>query len=144
MSLFDKIIKKEKHSLLLHHLIKLTKISCSKPSDRRKIEEEYCVFSEEWIKWYFFVKVGAKAACLICHETETEFKECNLRCYCQMKHVNFEYNLSKQELQKKANVLSSRLKQQQNVLMQLHLFKGSRQRQVLYWRAKQAIHRSRI
>ncbi|XP_036357567.1 general transcription factor II-I repeat domain-containing protein 2A-like [Octopus sinensis] len=39
----------------------------------------------------------------------------NLKRHFQTKHANFGHNLSKQELQKKANDLTKRLKQQQNV-----------------------------
>ncbi|CAI9729984.1 Hypothetical predicted protein [Octopus vulgaris] len=90
-------------------------MSCSKLSKKRKIEEEYRVFNENWTEKYFFTNVGVKAVCLICSETVAVFKEYNLKRHFQTKHVNFGHNLSKQELQKKANDLTKRLKQQQNV-----------------------------
>ncbi|CAI9717817.1 Hypothetical predicted protein [Octopus vulgaris] len=90
-------------------------MSCSKLSKKRKIEEECRVFNENWTEKYFFTDVGVKAACLICSETVAVFKEYNLKRHFQTKHANFGHNLSKQELQKRANGLTKRLKQQQNV-----------------------------
>ena len=78
---------------------------CSKLSKKRKIEEEWRVFNEQWTERYFFTDVGVKAVCLICHETVAVFKEYNLKRYFQTKQANFGHNLSKQELQKKATDL---------------------------------------
>ncbi|CAI9725739.1 transcription factor II-I repeat domain-containing 2-like [Octopus vulgaris] len=90
-------------------------MSCSKLSKKRNIEEQCRVFNENCTEKYFFTDVGVKAACLICSETVAVFKEYNLKRHFQTKHANFGHNLSKQELQKKANDLTKRLKQQQNV-----------------------------
>lgn len=93
----------------------LPKMSYSKPSKKRKFEDECRVFNKEWTERYFFTDVGVKAVCLICHETVGVFKEYNLKRHFQTKHANFGHNLSKQELQKKATDLVKSLKQQQTV-----------------------------
>ncbi|XP_068209241.1 general transcription factor II-I repeat domain-containing protein 2-like [Palaemon carinicauda] len=90
-------------------------MSDSKPSKKRKIEDECRVFNKEWTERYFFTDVGVKAVCLICHDTVAVFKEYNLKRHFQTKHTNFGSNLSKQELQKKATDLMKSLKKQQKV-----------------------------
>lgn len=63
----------------------------------------------------FFTDIGGKAACLICPQTVAVFKEYNLKGHFQTKHASFGHNLSKQELQKKANDLVKCSKQQQTM-----------------------------
>jgi hypothetical protein len=59
-------------------LLKLTK--------KRKVDHECCVFNEQWTQKYFFVQNKDKAVCLICKDSVSGFKECNIKRHYNAHH----------------------------------------------------------
>ncbi|CAN7937456.1 unnamed protein product [Ixodes hexagonus] len=54
-------------------------MSLSKPSAKRKVEDEKRLFQERWELSYFFTESRDKVLCLICHQTVAVPKEYNVR-----------------------------------------------------------------
>ena len=82
---------------------------------KHKIEDDCCVFNEEWTDKYYFVIIGKKVVCLLCHKSMVVFKEYNLKTHNQTKHADFGQNFTSRERKQKCLELVDKLKKQQNV-----------------------------
>lgn len=62
----------------------------AKESTKRKYEEEYRTFKEEWELEFFFVSSGSgKCICLLCDNVVSQFKRSNLQRHHETKHSKF-------------------------------------------------------
>jgi hypothetical protein len=59
----------------------------SKVSKKRKVDNEYRVFQQEWTSKCFFIEVSGKAVCLVCKESTAVLKDYNLSRHFQAKHA---------------------------------------------------------
>jgi hypothetical protein len=46
---------------------------------KRKVDSECRNFQERWTETYFFIEYKRKPVCLICLDSVSEFKDCNLK-----------------------------------------------------------------
>jgi hypothetical protein len=63
---------------------------------KRKVDSECCNFQERWTENYFFIEYKRKSVCLICLDTVSVFKECNLKWHYNTKHAEKYKNLQGQ------------------------------------------------
>ena len=82
---------------------------------KRKIEDESRVFNNEWTVKYYFIEIGNKAVCLLCHESVAVYKVYNLKRHNQTKHANFGQNFTSEERKRKSQELVNKLKKEQSV-----------------------------
>ena len=58
-------------------------------SKRRKVDEEFRTFKEEWENNFFFVNHHARPTCLICNVSIAVNKEYNIKRHYETKHKSF-------------------------------------------------------
>ena len=58
-------------------------------SKRRKVDEEFRAFKEEWKNNFVFVNHLGRPACLICYESIAVNKEYNIKRHYESKHKLF-------------------------------------------------------
>ena len=65
-------------------------------------------FNKEWTVKYYFIEIGNKAVCLLCHESVAVFKEYNLKRHNQTQHANFGQNYTSEERKRRVFSPNSR------------------------------------
>jgi hypothetical protein len=67
-------------------VLSIATMSLSKPTKKRKVDHGCRVFKDQWTQKFFFVQNKDKAVCLICMDSVSVFKECNIERHYDARH----------------------------------------------------------
>lgn len=56
---------------------------------KRKKDEEYCTFQQEWTEEFAFVERAGSAVCLICNDKIASMKQSNIKRHFDTRHTTF-------------------------------------------------------
>jgi hypothetical protein len=91
-------------------------MSLLKPTKKRKVDHECRVFKEQWTQKYFIVQNKDKAVCLICKDSVSVFKECNIERHYDARHKE-KYDVFQGQVRTcKSKSLERAILDQQNIL----------------------------
>jgi hypothetical protein len=92
-------------------------MSLLKPTKKRKVDLECRVFNEQWTQKYLSVQNKDRAVCLICKDSVSVFKECNMKRHYHARHKE-KYDVFQGQVRTdKYNSLQRALLHQQNIFM---------------------------
>jgi hypothetical protein len=83
---------------------------------KRKVDSECRNFQDRWTENYYFIEYKRKFVCLICLDTVSIFKGCNLKRHCNTKHAKKYENLQEQIRKVTVSDLRKKLTSQQTLM----------------------------